>query len=146
MTVPDELSEWFAFHNGLTASGSRLPFGSAGPAATLLSLGEAITDYDTWIATEYSDGTGWLPIVRFQHGAWIVIDCSASVAQQHAVVSYFEDDELRPPDKRCPSLAELILWWLEEIRDGRLVYADDTWGEPRILEAPRSRVSTSLVG
>lgn len=148
MEPPQELVEWFAWHNGV-----RDPlYKTSGDGWLLkwapLSLRDAIADWHGRDKEEYWEWRSeWLPIA-LSGPATLAVHCAPPQGREATLrcadpwLGLFDE-------KQVPSFTgftAVVTWWIEAIDQGWYEYvpAHDLWDTSRAGETPRARALTQL--
>jgi hypothetical protein len=121
---PDDLIDWFGWHNGYAPPPNGQPFWNIGPWHQAIGL-EPAYDIYTELRNDIDDlapdeDTEWFPVINFTHNGYILMYCGDKADQRGQVAcwsSEFPDRFYRPA-----TLAEPIEWWTEYLDNGSWRY------------------------
>lgn len=138
---PDDLLEWFAWHNGSAMPNeqfwSSVPIG---PALWVASLTHLTPRYTAWVQfiaenlpSELGHEWGWFPIVGDASGGYVVVDCTQANREGPTQCA------LRTPEgRRTVTLpfVDCIRYWTDAILSGRWVCEEASKNYPDWIVYP----------
>jgi hypothetical protein len=111
---PDDLIDWFGWHNGYAPPRSGKPFWNIGPSQQAIGLERA---YDIYTELRHDidelapdEDTEWFLVINFTHNGYILMYCGDKADRRGQVACWmaeFPDGFYRPA-----TLAEPVEWWM----------------------------------